>query len=240
MGLRAFYRAAPVSVYAEHSGASMKLTNVNITVRTRNDVCQDSVDGLTIEEVMSRTQKLNAQLAKFWSECEGWAPIEAAGLLGKSRLDWQVSLSGALNIWIRDPANSLTPAELILAWTNLGSLIEGSIKLFLSVYYETYKADIENLKKANAFNNKKQAPLPPDGLGLEKLRSYCTARNLLNDEDMALVQLVQKRRNAIHAFQDRPIGDGAEFQKAVRDYLQMLRNIIARLPYPDDAYVPTE
>jgi hypothetical protein len=218
----------------------MKITNVKVTVKTRNDVCQTPVEGLGIEEVINRIQKLNAQLAKFWSACDGWAPIEASGLLGQSRLDWQVSLSGTLSLWIRDPADTLTPAELILAWANLGSLIEGAIKLFLSVYYETYKADIENLKKANAFNKKKQAPLSPDGLGLEKLRSYCALRNLLNKGDLALAELVQQRRNAIHAFQDRPIGNGSEFQQSVRGYLQMLRNIIARLPYPDDNYVPTE
>ena len=61
-----------------------------------------------------------------------------------------VSLSASLRLWIRDPADALTPAELILAWANLGSLVEGTIKTFLSVWYETYKGDIDNLKKANA------------------------------------------------------------------------------------------
>lgn len=218
----------------------MKMTHVTITVKTLNDVCQTSVESLAIEDVIGRIDKLNTQLAKFWSACDGWAPVEAAGLLGKSRLDWQVSLSRSLGLWIRDPADDLTPAELILAWANLGSLIEGTIKLLLSVYYETYKVDIENLKKANAFSKKKQTPLPPDGLTLEKLRSYCAQRDLLSEDDMALVQRVQQRRNAIHAFQDRPIGDGNELQTSVRGYLQMLRNIVALLPYPDDNYVPIE
>jgi hypothetical protein len=57
---------------------------------------------------------------------------------------------------------------------------------------------------------------------------------------MALVQLVQQRRNTIHAFKDRPIGDEAEFEQAVRGSLQMLRNVIARLPYPGDEHVPVE
>lgn len=218
----------------------MKIISTKVTVKTRNDVCLTPVSEFPIAEVIGRIEKLNGQLAKFWSKSDGWAPVAAAGLLGKSRLDWQVSLSGTLQLWIRDPAEVLTPAELILAWANLGSLIEGTLKFFLSVYYETFKADIDNLKKVNAYNKKKQEPLSPDGLTLEPLRQYCALREILDKDDLALVLLVQQRRNAIHAFKDRPIGDEAEFQKAVRAYLQMLRNCIARLPYPGDEYVPVE
>jgi hypothetical protein len=41
-------------------------------------------------------------------------------------------------------------------------------------------------------------------------------------------------------FKDRPIGDGIEFQKAVRSYLALLRTINGRLPYPDAMYEPRE
>lgn len=218
----------------------MEMISTKVTVKTRNDVCLTPVSEFPIAEVIHRIEKLNSQLAKFWSKSDGWAPVAAAGLLGKSRLDWQVSLSGTLQLWIRDPAEALTPAELILAWANLGSLIEGTIKLFLSVYYETFKADIDNLKKVNAYNKKKQEPLSPDGLTFEPLRQYCALREILNKDDLELVQLVKQRRNAIHAFKDRPIGDEAEFERAMRDYLQMLRNVIARLPYPGEEYAPVE
>ncbi|RUV84273.1 hypothetical protein EOA88_16905 [Mesorhizobium sp. M5C.F.Ca.IN.020.14.1.1] len=199
-----------------------------------------TIDQMAITEVIDRIESLNKGIAKFWSMSDGWAPVAAAGLLGKSRLDWQVSLSGSLRLWIREPANALSSAELILAWANLGSLIEGSIKTLLSVWYETYKADIDNLKKVKAFDHSKQAAHSPDGLGLEKLRVYCKTQGLLGANGDALVELVQQRRNAIHAFKDRPIGDGLEFQGAVRGYLALLRNVNARLPYPDDNYVPRE
>jgi hypothetical protein len=218
----------------------MEIVQSEVTVKTRNEVCLAPISEFPIAEVVQRIENLNTQLADFWSKSDGWAPVAAAGLLGKSRLDWQVSLSGSLRLWMRDPADALTSAELILAWTNLGSLIEGTIKLFLSVYYETFKADIDNLKKVNAYNKKKREPLSPDGLTLEPLRRYCALREILNKVDLALVQLVQQRRNAIHAFKDRPIGDDAEFQQSVMGYLQMLRNVIARLPYPGDEYVPVE
>ena len=80
----------------------------------------------------------------------------------------------------------------------------------------------------------------PDGLALEKLRTYCKVQKLLGVEGDALVELVQQRRNAIHAFKDRPIGDGFEFQKAMRSYLALLRTINGKLPYPDEMYEPRE
>lgn len=202
-------------------------------------IAPKSIDAMAIAEVVDRVETLNQGIAKFWSKSDGWAPVAAAGLLGKSRLDWQASLSGSLRLWMREPPNALTPAELILAWANLGSLVEGTIKTLLSVWYETYKADIDNLKKANAYDNAKHTSHAPDGLGLEKLRSYCKIKGLLGEGD-ALVELVQQRRNAIHAFKDRPIGDGVEFQKAVRSYLALLRAINGRLPYPDEMYEPRE
>jgi hypothetical protein len=199
-----------------------------------------AVDTMVIGEVVDRIESLNRGIAKFWSDSDGWAPVAAAGLLGKSRLDWQASLSSSLRLWLREPANALSPAELILAWTNLGSLIEGTIKTLLSVWYETYKADLDNLKKANAYDHFKRAAQAPDGLTLDKLRNYSKAQGLLGVAGDKLVELVQQRRNAIHAFKDRPIGDGIEFQEAVCGYLDLLRAVNARLPYPDDVFEPRE
>ena len=78
-------------------------------------VAQESIDAMAIAEVVDRIEFLNQGIAKFWSKSDGWAPVAAAGLLGKSRLDWQASLSGSLRLWMREPSDALTPAELILA-----------------------------------------------------------------------------------------------------------------------------
>lgn len=202
-----------------------------------NRMLTTPVADLEILDVIDRIEKLNTQLAAFWSKSDGWAPAHVAGLLGSSRLDWQVSLSGTLRMWAKD---ELSAAELILGWANLGSLIEGSIKLFLSVYFETYQADIENLKKANAFDHKKSIAHSPDGLTLERLRQYCVHREIFGSEHLSLMEMAQQRRNAIHAFKDRPIGDANELDGAIRGYLAMLREVVCRLPFPDDMYVPRE
>ena len=85
----------------------MEIISTKITVKTRNEVCLTPVTEFAIAEVIRRIEKLNGQIAKFWSKSDGWAPVAAAGLLGKSRLDWQVSLSGSLRLWMRDPAEVL-------------------------------------------------------------------------------------------------------------------------------------
>jgi len=64
---------------------------------------------MTIEDVVSRIEKLNSPASN------GWAPVEAAGLLTKSRLDWQASLSKTLRLWLREPSTALSDGELILA-----------------------------------------------------------------------------------------------------------------------------
>ena len=112
-------------------------------------------------EIIACIELQNRNLARFWNAANGWAPIEAAGLLSKARLDWQVSLSSSLRNWLRDPPNVLSDGDLILAWTNLGALIEGTLKLFLSVYYKNFQADVENLKAAGAFDHKARARNPP-------------------------------------------------------------------------------
>lgn len=198
------------------------------------------MENLKIIDVISRIENLNSGISTFWAHSSGWAPISAATLLAQSRLDWQVSLSSTLRLWIREQVDSLTSGELILAWVNLGSLVEGTLKTLLSVWHEDYSKDVENLVKANAYNVKKKKVIDPDALGLEKLRRYCKLQGLLTESDDALVDLVQQRRNSVHAFQDRTIGTGGEFQKAVRGYLVLLRNVNAQLPYPDGIYLPLE
>ncbi|WP_156918229.1 hypothetical protein [Bradyrhizobium sp. Cp5.3] len=90
------------------------------------------------------------------------------------------------------------------------------------------------------FNKKKNEILEPDGLTLEPLRKYFKHKGLLSKETLALIELVQQRRNAIHAFKNKNIGTTKEFNDALRAYLNTLREVNGRLPYPDGIYSPTE
>ncbi len=103
-----------------------------------------------------------------------------------------------------------------------------------------YKADLDTLKKASAFDHKKQKAFSPDGLTLQPLKIFVKEHDLIGADGNALVDLVQERRNTIHAFKDKPLGDGAELQLAMRGYLVLLRRVNERLPYPDNVYAPRE
>ncbi len=187
---------------------------------------------MSIDEVINRIVTLNDGLRRFWTNADGWAPIEAAQLLSKSRLDLQVSLSICLKIWLSEPFPEDKSGRLILAWTNLGSLVEGTMKLFLSVFYEGYKSDVEAIKKKGKLIN-------PDSLQLESMRQFFRKRIWGEDWD-DWIRHIQQRRNAIHAYKSKDIGTSEEFFADVRKYLEFLRYINSRLPYPEDMFMPRE
>ena len=113
---------------------------------------------------------LNEGLRRFWTKADGWAPSEAARLLSKSRLDWQVSLSSCLKIWSKEHNSDDESGCLILAWVNLGSLVEGTMKLFMSVWYNDYMNDNEAIKKRG------RDVKDPDILSLEEMRVFFKKR----------------------------------------------------------------
>ena len=192
----------------------------------------DELKEMTIDEVIDRIVKLNDGLRKFWTKADGWAPIEAAQLLNNSRLDSQVSLSICLKIWLSEPLPENENGRWILAWTNLGSLVEGTMKLLLSVFYKNYKDDVEAIKNKGKL-------IDPDSLKLESMRQFFR-KKIWKEEWDVWVMHIQQRRNAIHAYKNRDIGTFNEFFDDVRRYLEFISYINNRLPYPDYMYVPRE
>ncbi len=185
------------------------------------------VPSLSIDEVVNHIVELNTSLAKFWSACGGWAPDEVAETLREARLDRQASLAECLRYWAVDPAEcALSDGQLILAWANLGSMIEGTLKLFLSVYSHDYRASVHAYKKE------------PGELTIQPLRDFCQkteqwGKHGTPDWD-PFIESVQKRRNAIHGFREVDIGDTQQLVDAIRRYLEFAHDIADRLPYPDD------
>ena len=146
-----------------------------------------------------------------------------------------MSLSKCLKIWLAEPLPEDESGCLSLAWTNLGSLIEGTMKLFLSVWYKNYKNDIEAIRKKGRL-------IDPDSLSLEPVRVFFRKRIWRNKDEHwdGWIRRIQYRRNAIHAYKSRKIGTFKEFFLDVREYLEFLRCINGRLPYPDIIYMPSE
>lgn len=182
----------------------MQITHVEVNIsknKTDHESAQKYIASLLnpqdipIEEVMERIIHLYTGIQHFWSNAYGWAPFESAQLLNKSQLDWQVSLAMCLKIWVNIPSNGDKIGRLILGWTNLGSLIEGILKLFLSVWYDTYKNDVDAITRKGEIQK-------PDGLQLEPLRQFFRKRIWDKNWD-TWIQHIQYRRNAIHAYKSR-------------------------------------
>jgi len=179
-------------------------------------------------DAINQIIKINSFICKFWTDVEGYATLNAAKLLNKSRLDRQVSLSYCLKIWLEKTEENAEDGSLILAWTNLGSLIEGTMKLVLTVWYETYKKDINAIKKKGEL-------IDPDGLPFELLIQFFRKRiwkAWKKKEWEDFVRHIQYRRNAIHSYKDREIGTFEEFFIYVQKYLELLILINNKLPYP--------
>jgi hypothetical protein len=181
-------------------------------------------------DVCVRIDKLTSAMMSFWKDSHGWAPAEAAGLLNRSMLEWQASLAGCLQRWL----TLTSPGELILAWVNLGALIEGQLKLFLCVYYDDYKSDAHAIQKKGRLQN-------PDGCMLEQLREFFAKRIWDIGTDWSpWLHYIQLRRNSIHAYKFRDIGTHSEWKNDLKIYLSFLRDMNSRLPYPDDIWTPRE
>ncbi len=187
---------------------------------------------LPLPEVARRTAHLINGMMTFWKTAQGWAPIEAAALLSKSMLEWQSSLAGSLSKW----TGEMNDGELILAWVNVGALVEGQLKLFLSVHYKDYLGNIEA-----AFKDKNGAVVDPDGVTLDKLRVFFK-KNIWSSTDTwdAWILLVQQRRNAVHAFKAKDIGTPDELHATLRTLRTFVLEMNRRLPYPDEVYEPRE
>jgi hypothetical protein len=202
------------------------------------------------EEVIERIIKLTEGLAEFWSSSNGWAPIKAADLMSKSRLDWQASLARTLKVFNTEDIKK-EEGGLILAWANLGSLTEGVLKLFLSVWHSDYEASA--LKSTlKGYTDKSGNLIDPDILMLEKLRVFFEkeiypkkTRDIWKEQGrldiINWILKIQQRRNAIHAYKHREIGNFDEFFIELKNFLIFMRRLTDTFPYPDEyMYKPTE
>jgi hypothetical protein len=181
-----------------------------------------------IETVIQDIIRHNKKAWEMWPQSHGWTPREAADLLTQSRLDWMVSLSHCLNLWLVDPEPDEADGRLILAWANLGSLVEGSMKILLCLCYSDYA---QNPVKRGGKDS------DPDVLQLEQLRQFYVKHKVWSDREAGAwdkwVNHIQLRRNAIHAYEDKDIGTREEFFEDVRRYRE-LQGELDRMPHPPE------
>ncbi|MFO7654240.1 MAG: hypothetical protein R6X25_10525 [Candidatus Krumholzibacteriia bacterium] len=191
---------------------------------------------LSIGEVIRRICNLNDGICDFWRRAYGWAPGEAASLLAESRLDRQAALSRCLALWMPEAhPEARRDGALILGWANLGALVEGTLKWFLSVYREEVPDDaIKKFRKT----------IGPEAATLEQLRlfylnHYVWFKDERDEWDPWLTE-IRDRRNAVHAYKDSSIGTFEDLHNAIKKYLELIRTLEGRMPYPDEHPGPQE
>jgi hypothetical protein len=178
-----------------------------------------------LTQVIESIARTADRLECFWSNAAGWAPGKAAEVLSRSRLDRQASLARCLELWASDYPDELTDGVLVLGWAHLGSLVEGALMLFFSVWRNDYAKD------PKARRDMKNTLVEPDELLLEHLCQALERHGLLT-QWQPWIRHIQQRRNAIHSFRDRDIGSLQELRSDVRRYLDFLTGIEGSLPYP--------
>lgn len=175
---------------------------------------------------LSMIQKFSEEVFDFWeNRVRGWAPKDVVSKLEVVKLDWLEDLTKSLTIW-KDIGVDMTEGELILAYVNLGSLVEGWLKLFYCVYYMDYLKNPEMTFKGKI--------IEPNDLKFEVLKQF--SRDKLwskNDSYDKWIDKIQLRRNAIHAFNYRDIGNPKEFLEDINYFYSFIRRIDDQLPYPD-------
>ncbi|MEX2217219.1 MAG: hypothetical protein WD749_00540 [Phycisphaerales bacterium] len=181
-----------------------------------------------VVEALNHIVETNERLRSFWASSHGWAPRTAADMLAKSRLDRHVALSLTLKLWVRFDTGPDEEGRLILAWTNLGALLEGSFKTLLAVYLEDYRRSARPIRRHGKVIDPDEATL--DGLLTFLRAEVWSPTSAANWGPWA--QRVQQRRNAVHAFRERDLGTFAEFYGDVVTYDEFLQNMELGLPYP--------
>lgn len=188
----------------------------------------------TFKQAIRSIQATVSEQADFWGNSHGWAPKDAAKLLSAIRLEQYASL--ALNLDSTMLRRAKSPdhesGRLIIAWAHLGSLVECTLQLLLSVHLRDYQKDPNRI-----YNRRRGATklaMPHEAM-LENLRVFLDKSVWSPKEKQKWspwILDIQQHRNAIHAMKPRPMGTWDDLKKAVKTYSLFLREVDSRLPRP--------
>lgn len=179
------------------------------------------------EELKRQTNNVTS----IWKELRGFAPASVADKMDGAKLRWMSELTDTLGIWM-NKGTAMTDGELILARTNMGTLVESWLKFFYCVYYEDYIQQPKMIKSRKRGN----VVIEPEKMSFETLKQFGIGI-LWEDQENSMykwVDKIQRYRNAIHAFQDRDIGSPQGFMDDIESLHVFVESIISRLPLIED------
>ncbi len=187
-----------------------------------------SNDAIDLESTISDIVASIKRIQEFGrEEASGWSPRETAELLENSRMDRLVSLSHSLHLWTEPSAEEDREARLILAWANLGIPVEGTMTWFLCVFENDYAK--QPTKTRSGFD------LRPNRLRFEEMCRFFSEHVWIDSQRAEWndwLAKVRNFRNAVHAFNQRDIGNWNDWKNAVVRYHEFISELDGRVPYP--------
>ena len=188
-----------------------------------------SSDTIDLESAIDEIISANERIRRFWTtDASGWSPRATAELLENSRMDRLVSLSHSLRLWTDPRGDEDRDGRLILAWANLGILVEGTMTWLLCVFESDYAKQPMKTRTGN--------DLRPNRLRFEEMCRFFSEHVWIDSQraewDDWLAK-VRNFRNAVHAFNHRDIGNWNDWHDAVVRYREFIGELDGRVPYPD-------
>ena len=194
------------------------------------------------EEDIIQIIKKHEKFKKFWGRLpdysgnpdgiNGWAPPEEAmKLLDEVWFDVQVSLSCRLREFFRDHTEDENTAKIISLWGLLGSLVENTLRFFLSVYI----LQVEESEYKKCLSSKKTSEVIIPKARFTEIIKFIKEEKIFNNEDCNWVEWIDEirsLRNSVHSFNKREIYDSIKLEGYIIKYKDFLECIDDRLPWP--------
>lgn len=181
-----------------------------------------------LQECFYKIKKRTSKVIDTWKECRLVVPKNVADTFEIIDLDKLMELTNTLSIWIEKGVN-MTNGELILAWTNLGAIVEAWLIFVYCVYLEDYENDPKKIKRY-------EKEIEPKDASFDQLKEYSVSRLWESRDALEYkwVDKVQRYRNSIHFSKKVDIGTGKEFIDDINFFYKFIDDIIIRLPQIDD------
>ncbi len=138
------------------------------------------------------------------------------------------SLSHSLRLWTDSCAEEDREGRLILAWANLGILVESMMTWFLCVFERDYAK--QPMKTRTGFD------LRPNRLRFEEICRFFSEHVWIDSQRAKWgdwLAKVRNFRNAVHAFNHKDIGNWNDWQDAVVRYHEFISELDGLVPCSD-------
>lgn len=174
----------------------------------------------SIEGIIEKNRSFGifwGNLDKLSGRVDGWAPnCTAQELLSNVCFESQLSLSYRLRELCRSHPKEEDVAKLILMHTALGSLLESTLKFFITVY-------IFNISEKNKKIGTKN---------LHQIEKILKENRIFEQEQLQWIKSMRESRNSIHSFNKQNIDEWNKLKLNISKYNVFLDEIDTRLPWP--------